>query len=88
MAYSFTKRKRIRKSFGKIESIIGIPNLIEVQKNSYKGFLQSDIPADQRKEVGLHAVFKAIFPINDYAGISTLEYVKYELDRPKYDVED
>jgi len=88
MAYSFTKRKRIRKSFGKIESIIGIPNLIEVQKNSYKGFLQSDIPADQRKEVGLHAVFKAIFPINDYAGISTLEYVKYELDRPKYDVEE
>ncbi len=88
MSYSFTKRKRIRRSFGNIESIIGIPNLIEVQKKSYEHFLQSGIAADERTETGLHSVFRSIFPINDYAGISTLEYVKYELDRPKYDVEE
>ena len=57
MSYSFTKKKRIRKSFGKIESIISIPNLIEVQKNSYERFLQAKIPAEIRTETGLHAVF-------------------------------
>jgi DNA-directed RNA polymerase subunit beta len=88
MAYSFTSRKRIRKSFGKIKSSFSMPNLIEVQKNSYDAFLQIDLPVEQRTETGLQGVFKSIFPINDFSGTSTLEFVKYEFDKPKYDVEE
>ncbi len=88
MAYSFTSRKRIRKNFGKIQSSFSMPNLIEVQKNSYDTFLQIELPAEKRTDTGLHGVFKSIFPINDFSETSTLEFVKYEFDKPKYDVEE
>ena len=68
MQLSFTSRKRIRKNFGKITHVASMPNLIEVQKNSYDAFLQSNIPSDQRKNSGLQEVFSFIFPIEDPAG--------------------
>lgn len=85
---NFTSRKRIRKSFGQIQSATMLPNLIEVQKNSYDQFLQMHTSADKRENRGLQAVFKSVFPIKDYSDTSTLEFVKYEFDAPKYDVEE
>jgi DNA-directed RNA polymerase subunit beta len=87
-SYSFTSRKRIRKSFGKIRSAALMPNLIEVQKNSYDQFLQMDVAAKDRTNTGLHGVMKSVFPINDFSETSTLEYVSYTFDAPKYDVEE
>jgi DNA-directed RNA polymerase subunit beta len=77
-----------RKSFGKINQVATIPNLIAVQRNSYNEFLQMDINSDARKNAGLQSVFNSIFPIHDYAGTCTLEFVRYELGKPKYDVEE
>jgi len=85
---SFTARKRIRKSFGKIETVMSMPNLIEVQKNSYDHFLQINIPAEKRTNTGLHSVFKSVFPIKDFAETSTLEFVRFNFDTPKYDVDE
>src|SRR5579864_6478477 len=85
---SFTAKKRIRKSFGRIETITSMPNLIEVQKNSYDHFLQINIPAEARTNTGLHSVFKSVFPIKDFAETSTLEFVKFNFDAPKYDVDE
>ena len=86
--HSFTSRKRIRKNFGTMLSATSLPNLIEVQKNSYEQFLQMYVPVKDRKGTGLHAVFKSVFPIKDFSEVSTLEYVRYEFDRPKYDVDE
>ena len=86
--HSFTSRKRIRRSFGRIASITTMPNLIEVQNNSYEQFLQRFVPNEKRREQGLQTVFKSVFPIKDFAETSTLEFVKYEFDEPKYDVEE
>ena len=86
--HSFTSRKRIRKNFGTMLSATSLPNLIEVQKNSYEQFLQMFVPVKDRKGTGLHAVFKSVFPIKDFSETSTLEYVRYEFDRPKYDVDE
>ncbi len=77
-----------RKNFGKINQVATIPNLIAVQRNSYSEFLQIDVSADGRKNTGLQSVFHSVFPINDYAGNCTLEFVKYDLGKPKYDVEE
>src|SRR5471032_2696550 len=85
---SFTARKRIRKSFGRIESITSMPNLIEVQKNSYDHFLQINIPAEKRTNTGLHSVFQSVFPIKDFAETATLEFVRFNFDAPKYDVDE
>ncbi len=87
-ALSFTGRKRIRRHFGHIAEVSQMPNLIEVQKTSYDAFLQTDIPLDQRRQAGLQEVFASVFPINDFAGRAQLEYVSYELEEPKYDVEE
>jgi len=78
MAASFTSRKRLRKSFGKIPQVVDMPNLIEVQRNSCAHFLQMDIPHAERLRVGLHEVFQSIFPIADYANRAQLEYVSYD----------
>ena len=86
--HSFTSRKRIRRSFGRIASITTMPNLIEVQKNSYEQFLQRFVPNEKRSDQGLQTVFKSVFPIKDFAETATLEFVKYEFDEPKYDVEE
>ncbi|MCL2439879.1 MAG: DNA-directed RNA polymerase subunit beta, partial [Alphaproteobacteria bacterium] len=84
----FNTYKRIRKDFGKIKAPIELPNLIEIQEESYKKFLQMDVPSEKREEVGIQAVFKSVFPISDYAGLASLEFVKYEFEAPKYDVEE
>jgi DNA-directed RNA polymerase subunit beta len=88
MASSYTGRKRIRKSFGRIAAAVPMPNLIDVQKRSYDQFLQRHTPADRRQEIGLHEVFRSVFPIKDFSNRGTLEFVKYEFEEPKYDVEE
>lgn len=85
MVRSFTGRKRFRKSFGRVEEIAPMPNLIELQKSSYEKFLQREITFNEREEFGLQEVFKSTFPISDYAGKSHLEFVKYDFEAPKYE---
>src|ERR671919_676471 len=80
--------RRSRKDFGKIPSIVEIPNLIEVQKRSYETFLQKDVPAERREEIGLQAVFKSVFPIADYNDNALLEFDSYHFGDPKYTVEE
>src|SRR5246500_4556735 len=88
MPQSFTGKKRIRKSFGRIPEAVQMPNLIEVQRSSYEQFLQRQVrPADRRIE-GIEAVFRSVFPIKDFNERATLEYVSYEFEDPKYDVEE
>ena len=88
MQLSFTQKKNIRKNFGKLAEGLSIPNLIEVQKNSYNEFLKSKSLTDQLSELskGIDKVFKSIFPIEDGNDKSTLEYVSYKLEKPKFDV--
>jgi DNA-directed RNA polymerase subunit beta len=89
MMQSLSARKSIRKNFGKVNLVASIPNLIEVQKNSYdRDFLQLGILDEMRSNKGLQSVLKSIFPIEDPSGAATLEFVKYEFDQPKYDVEE
>ena len=88
MAKSFTGRKRIRRNFGRIVAAAPMPNLIEVQKTSYDQFLQRDVPADRRDGSGLQEVFRSVFPIKDFSERGTLEFVRYEFEDPKYDVEE
>jgi DNA-directed RNA polymerase subunit beta len=85
---SFTGRKRIRKSFGRIPEVTPMPNLIDVQRASYEAFLQMIVRPDNRTQSGLQEVFKSVFPIDDFAGRGRLEFVYYELEDPKYDVEE
>ncbi len=87
-ATGFTGRKRIRRSFGKIREVVQMPNLIEVQKNSYESFLQSNITSDDRMMQGLQEVLSTVFPINDFNGNAEIDFVAYELEEPKYDVEE
>ena len=88
MAKSFTERKRIRKDFGRIRAVAPMPNLIEVQKSSYDAFLQIHTQLEDREASGLQEVFKSVFPISDFSERGTLEFVSYELEQPKYDVEE
>ena len=76
---------RIRRNFGKIGKTIEIPNLIEVQKQSYDRLLQKEIVAEEREDQGLQSPFKSVFPIQDFSGTSSLEFVKYTFEEPKYD---
>src|SRR5246127_583918 len=85
---SFTARKRIRRSFGRIAEVAPMPNLIDVQRASYEAFLQMNVAPDSRTNTGLQEVFKSVFPIDDFAGRGRLEVVDYELEEPKYDVEE
>ncbi len=88
MAQSLTGRKRVRKEFGRIQAVAEMPNLIEVQKTSYDKFLQIDANPEERDGVGLQEVFQSVFPISDFSEKGILEFVKYELDVPKYDVDE
>ena len=88
MSLTFTGRKRIRKSFGRIAEVAAMPNLIEVQKSSYDKFLQADIPEAERGDNGMNGVFQSVFPIKDFAETAELHYVKFNLEDPKYDVEE
>ncbi len=85
---SFTSKRKIRKSFSKIKEIAPMPNLIEVQRRSYESFLQMFVEPNNRIDFGLQAVFNSVFPIDDFAGRSKLEFESYNLESPKYDVEE
>src|SRR4051812_47895244 len=88
MTQTLTARKRARKFFGHIREIAEMPNLIEVQKASYDQFLLVDEPQGGRADEGLQSVFKSVFPISDFASTALLEFVKYEFEPPKYDVDE
>ena len=88
MAYSFTEKKRIRKSFGKLPDVMDLPYLLAIQLDSYKNFTQADVALEDRKNTGLHAALKSIFPIVGYSGHAALEYVDYVLGKPAFDVEE
>ncbi len=88
MAQTFTGRKRVRKVFGHVREVGEMPNLIEVQKASYDQFLLMDAPKAGRPTEGLQAVFKSVFPIKDFADTAHLEFVKYEYEAPKYDIDE
>ncbi len=85
---TFIGRKRVRKFFGKIQEVAEMPNLIEVQKASYDQFLLVTPPPGGRPDEGLQAVFKSVFPIKDFSNTSQLDFVSYEFDPPKYDVDE
>src|SRR5580698_918824 len=85
---SFTGRKKVRKSFGRIPEVAEMPNLIEVQRRSYDDFLQMDVLAAKRERKGLQEVLMSAFPISDFSGRAVLDFLSYELEQPKYDVEE
>jgi len=80
--------QRLRKNFTRIPQIAGIPNLIEIQKQSYDRFMQADVPPEARDDMGLQAVFKSVFPIKDFSDTASLEFIKYTLGEEKYNVEE
>ncbi len=88
MAQAYIGRKRIRKMFGKIREVADMPNLIEVQRSSYDLFLSSGEGPEPAPDTGIAGVFNSVFPIKDFNETSTLEFVRYELEKPKFDVEE
>ncbi|MFV1983583.1 MAG: DNA-directed RNA polymerase subunit beta [Thiohalomonadales bacterium] len=88
MGYSFTEKKRIRKNFSRLPSVIDVPNLLAIQTNSYKAFLQEDVAPADRPRKGLQAAFHSIFPIKSYSGNAALEFVSYKLGTPGFDVKE
>jgi len=96
MNYSFTEKKRLRKNFGKRSSILTrlgirdmpVPNLLTIQLDSFRRFLQADVPAESLEAMGLHAAFSSVFPIVSYSGNAALEYVSYRLGKPSFDVKE
>ncbi|MBI4495441.1 MAG: DNA-directed RNA polymerase subunit beta [Deltaproteobacteria bacterium] len=88
MAYSVGSHPNVRLNFSKIEKIMDIPNLIDVQKQSYEGFLQKDFSPEDRQDIGMQAVFKSVFPIRDFNETASLEFVSYSLGEPKYEVDE
>jgi len=88
MGYSFTEKKRIRKDFGKLPTVLEVPYLLETQLKSYRAFLQAGVANAELNDKGLHAAFKSVFPIESYAGDAALEYVSYRLGKPVFDVKE
>ncbi|MEC9345737.1 MAG: DNA-directed RNA polymerase subunit beta [Pseudomonadota bacterium] len=88
MPLSFTARKRVRHTFGRIAEVVQMPNLIEVQRASYETFLMATVPPSERTDTGLEGVFRSVFPISDFSDTSSLEFVRYEFEEPKYDVDE
>lgn len=88
MSERILANKRKRKNFGKIEKIIGIPDLIAVQRESYGRFLQMDVPPEKRKDIGLQAVFRSVFPIKDFTGSASLEFVSYRFAEVKHGIKE
>ncbi len=86
MAYTFTEKRRIRKDFGKRSSILDVPYLLAIQLDSYREYLQAEVLPGDRREIGLHAAFRSVFPIISYSGNARLEYVSYRLGDPVFDV--
>ncbi|MBR1824958.1 MAG: DNA-directed RNA polymerase subunit beta [Alphaproteobacteria bacterium] len=88
MSESYTGKKRVRKNFGRIDAVMDMPNLIDVQTGSYSSFINNTDVNGDHCEFGLEEVFKSIFPIRDFAGNGELDFVGYVLDKPKYDEEE
>ena len=88
MGYAFTEKKRIRKSFGSRPHVLEVPYLLQIQKDSFKKFLQADTEPQQRIDQGLQAAFKSVFPIESYNGNAALEFVSYRLGEPAFDVKE
>ncbi len=88
MAYSYTSKKRIRKDFGKRPEILSVPYMLQIQLASYRRFLQDDRQDGEREDIGLHGVFKSVFPIISYSGNVALEYVSYRLEQPPFEVKE
>ena len=88
MPYSFTEKKRIRKSFAKRDDVLNVPFLLATQLHSYQGFLQADTAVAKRKEEGLQAAFTSVFPIASHNGSARLEFVHYILGEPAFDVKE
>jgi DNA-directed RNA polymerase subunit beta len=86
MSYSFTEKKRIRKSFAKRDSVLPVPFLLATQLDSFAAFLQADTAPDDRKSEGLQAAFKSIFPIESHSATAALDYISYTLGEPPFDV--
>ena len=84
MAYSFTEKKRIRKNFGKLPSVLDVPYLLSIQLDSYRAFLQRNVPAEERIDTGLNSAFNSVFPIVSYSGNAALEYISYRLGEPVF----
>jgi len=88
MTYSYTEKKRIRKDFSKLPSVMDVPYLLSIQLDSFRDFLQMDTAPEDRREIGLHAAFKSVFPIVSYSGNAALEYVSYRIGEPVFDVKE
>ena len=88
MSKSALAPKRIRKNFGKIKQIVGIPDLIGMQRESFQRLLQMDIPPEKREDIGLQTVFKSVFPIKDFTGSASLEFVSYRFGEVKHSIEE
>src|SRR5215211_484046 len=88
MAIALNGQRRIRRTFGRIPEVAPMPNLIEVQRSSYDHFLQMGVAAEHRGNVGLQEVFRSVFPIRDFSERAQLEFVRYELETPKYDTDE
>ncbi|ASF45524.1 DNA-directed RNA polymerase subunit beta [Methylovulum psychrotolerans] len=86
MSYSFTEKKRIRNNFGKSTEVLEVPYLLATQINSYASFLQLGATPEKRADIGLHSAFSSVFPIESHSGYAVLEYVKYRLGDPVFDV--
>ncbi len=87
-SFDYIDRGIFRKDFSRIPKILEVPDLIEIQKNSFRDFLQAHLKPEERRDVGLQGVFKSVFPIKDFTGTASLEFVKYTLDSPKYTIEE
>jgi DNA-directed RNA polymerase subunit beta len=88
MSLRVAHKLRLRRNFGKINKIVDIPNLIEIQRRSYDEFLQLAFQAAERRDVGLQGVFRSVFPIKDFNETASLEFVSYALGEPKYSVKE
>ena len=88
MTYSFTEKKRIRNDFGKRSSILDVPFLLATQLDSYRDFLQADVPPQERRRIGLQAAFESVFPIESYSGDAKLEFLEYRLEDAVFDVKE
>src|SRR5210317_1624606 len=86
MGMQCAHKLRFRKNFKKIDDVMEVPNLIEIQQKSYENFLQHNVSPDDRKEFGIQGVFKSVFPIHNYNNTSSIEFVSYKLSEPKYSV--
>ena len=86
MSYTFTERKRIRKSFGSRDNVLEIPYLLQMQRDAYTAFLQADVPPRKRKPEGLQAAFEAAFPIVSHNGFVEMKFLEYNLAKPAFDV--